>query len=222
MGKSKKSFWKQMYLSNGWAIDKVVVPAVGILFFFAIGFLANVILEIPESIKTDEGASYYANLIVWYFASGFSTTGLIVAFCMFVYYVPYAAVSKTLAVARYCKLPLSREELIAAKNSNIFTDASSYFAYIRKNLEYCHGKRSLSLTDDEIEEAIRVSVEVFDLQQDDIVHVNDKFYARITLRNAKECNMECSNQLYKGEIIRKFFWVIRPDGTLYDPLKQQE
>ena len=70
MGKSKKSFWKQMYLSNGWAIDKVVVPAVGILFFFAIGFLANVILEIPESIKTDEGASYYANLIVWYFASG--------------------------------------------------------------------------------------------------------------------------------------------------------
>lgn len=34
MGKSKKSFWKQMYLSNGWAIDKVVVPAVGILFFF--------------------------------------------------------------------------------------------------------------------------------------------------------------------------------------------
>lgn len=192
----------------------------GFFSFFAIGFLANVILGIPESIKTDEGVSYYANLIVWYFASGFSTTGLIVAFCMFVYYVPYAAVSKTLAIARYCKLPLSREELIAAKNKNIFTDVNSYFLYIRRQLEYCHGKRSLSLTDDEVEEAIRVSVEVFDLQQNDIIHVNDKFYARITLRNAKECNVECSDQLYKGEIIRRFFWVIRPDGTLYNSLKQ--
>lgn len=139
---------------------------------------------------------------------------------MFVYYVPYAAVSKTLAIARYCKLPLSREELIAAKNKNIFTDVNSYFLYIRRQLEYCHGKRSLSLTDDEVEEAIRVSVEVFDLQQNDIIHVNDKFYARITLRNAKECNVECSDQLYKGEIIRRFFWVIRPDGTLYNSLKQ--
>ena len=192
----------------------------GFFSFFAIGFLANVILGIPESIKTDEGVSYYANLIVWYFASGFSTTGLIVAFCMFVYYVPYAAVSKTLAIARYCKLPLSREELIAAKNKNIFTDVNSYFLCIRRQLEYCHGKRSLSLTDDEVEEAIRVSVEVFDLQQNDIIHVNDKFYARITLRNAKECNVECSDQLYKGEIIRRFFWVIRPDGTLYNSLKQ--
>lgn len=106
------------------------------------------------------------------------------------------------------------------KTKNIFTDVNSYFLYIRRQLEYCHGKRSLSLTDDEIKEAIRVSVEVFNLQQDDIVHVNDKFYARITLRNAKECDMECSNQLYKGEIIRRFSWFIRPDGTLYNPLKQ--
>ena len=36
----------------------------------------------------------------------------------------------------------------------------------------------------------------------------------------RECNMECSNQLYKGEIIRRFSWAIRPDGTLYNPLKQ--
>lgn len=28
MGKSKKNFWKQMYLSNGWAIDKIVVTGV--------------------------------------------------------------------------------------------------------------------------------------------------------------------------------------------------
>lgn len=220
MGKNKKNFWKQMYLSNGWAIDNVVVPFVGILFFFAIGILTNAIFGMPETVKAYNGTSYYVNLIGWYFLSGFCATGLIVVFCMFVYYVPYAAVSKTLAVARYCKLPLSREELIAAKNKNIFTDVNSYFLYIRRQLEYCHGKRSLSLTDDEIKEAIRVSVEVFNLQQDDIVHVNDKFYARITLRNAKECNMECSNQLYKGEIIRRFSWFIRPDGSLYDPLKQ--
>lgn len=220
MGKNKKNFWKQMYLSNGWAIDNVVVPFVGILFFFAIGILTNAIFGMPETVKAYNGTSYYVNLIGWYFLSGFCATGLIVVFCMFVYYVPYAAVSKTLAVARYCKLPLSREELIAAKNKNIFTDVNSYFLYIRRQLEYCHGKRSLSLTDDEIKEAIRVSVEVFNLQQDDIVHVNDKFYARITLRNAKECNMECSNQLYKGEIIRRFSWVIRPDGTLYNQLKQ--
>lgn len=220
MGKNKKNFWKQMYLSNGWAIDNVVVPFVGILFFFAIGILTNAIFGMPETVKAYNGTSYYVNLIGWYFLSGFCATGLIVVFCMFVYYVPYAAVSKTLAVARYCKLPLSREELIAAKNKNIFTDVNSYFLYIRRQLEYCHGKRSLSLTDDEIKEAIRVSVEVFNLQQDDIVHVNDKFYARITLRNAKECNMECSNQLYKGEIIRRFSWFIRPDGTLYNPLKQ--
>lgn len=204
MGKNKKNFWKQMYLSNGWAIDNVVVPFVGILFFFAIGILTNAIFGMPETVKAYNGTSYYVNLIGWYFLSGFCATGLIVVFCMFVYYVPYAAVSKTLAVARYCKLPLSREELIAAKNKNIFTDVNSYFLYIRRQLEYCHGKRSLSLTDDEIKEAIRVSVEVFNLQQDDIVHVNDKFYARITLRNAKECDMECSNQLYKGEIIRRF------------------
>jgi len=220
MGKNKKNFWKQMYLSNGWAIDNGVVPFVGILFFFAIGILTNAIFGMPETVKAYNGTSYYVNLIGWYFLSGFCATGLIVVFCMFVYYVPYAAVSKTLAVARYCKLPLSREELIAAKNKNIFTDVNSYFLYIRSQLEYCHGKRSLSLTDDEIKEAIRVSVEVFNLQQDDIVHVNDKFYARITLRNAKECDMECSNQLYKGEIIRRFSWFIRPDGTLYNPLKQ--
>ena len=61
---------------------------------------------------------------------------------------------------------------------------------------------------------------MFDLQQNDIIHVNDKFYARIRLKNAKECNVECSDQLYKGEIIRRFFWVIRPDGTLYNSLKQ--
>lgn len=220
MGKNKKNFGKQMYLSNGWAIDNVVVPFVGILFFFAIGILTNAIFGMPETVKAYNGTSYYVNLIGWYFLSGFCATGLIVVFCMFVYYVPYAAVSKTLAVARYCKLPLSREELIAAKNKNIFTDVNSYFLYIRRQLEYCHGKRSLSLTDDEIKEAIRVSVEVFNLQQDDIIHVNDKFYARITLRNAKECDMECSNQLYKGEIIRRFSWFIRPDGTLYNPLKQ--
>lgn len=196
------------------------MPAVGILFFFAIGILANAIFGIPETVKANNGTSYYVNLIGWYFLSGFSATGLIVVFCMFMYNVPYAAVSKTLAIARYCKLPLSREELITAKNKNIFTDVNSYFLYIRRQLEYCHGKRSLSLTDDEVEEAIRVSVEVFDLQQNDIIHVNDKFYARITLRNAKECNVECSDQLYKGEIIRRFFWVIRPDGTLYNSLKQ--
>lgn len=220
MGKNKKNFWKQMYLSNGWVIDKVVVSAVGILFFFAVGFLVNVIFGIPETVKVDNGTSYYINLIGWYFLSGFSATGLIVAFCMFVYYVPYAAVSKTLAVARYCKLPLSKEELIAAKNNNVFADANSYFVYIRKQLEYCHGKRSLSLTDNEIEEVVMISIEAFDLKRGDIIHVNDNFYAHIILKNTEKCEIECSDQFHKGEIIRRYFWAIRPDGSLHDPLKQ--
>ena len=220
MGKNKKNFWKQMYLSNGWVIDKVVVPAVGILFFFAVGFLVNVIFGIPETVKVDNGTSYYINLIGWYFLSGFSATGLIVAFCMFMYYVPYAAVSQTLAVARYCKLPLSKEELIAAKNNNVFADANSYFVYIRKQLEYCHGKRSLSLTDNEIEEVVMISIEAFDLKRGDIIHVNDNFYAHIILKNTEKCEIECSDKFHKGEIIRRYFWAIRPDGSLHDPLKQ--
>lgn len=220
MGKNKKNFWKQMYLSNGWVIDMVIVPAVGILFFFAIGILTNVIFGMPETVKAHDGTSYYVNLIGWYFLSGFSVTGLIVAFWMFMYYVPYAALSKTLAVARYCKLPLSREELIAAKSNNVFADANSYFVYIRKQLEYCRGKRSLSLTDEEIEEAVMIGIEMFDLKQGDVVHVNDEFYAHIILKNTKKCNIECSNQFHKGEIIRRYFWLVRPDGTLYDPLKQ--
>lgn len=220
MGKNKKNFWKQMYLSNGWAIDNVVVPFVGILFFFAIGILTNAIFGMPETVKAYNGTSYYVNLIGWYFLSGFCATGLIVVFCMFVYYVPYAAVSKTLAVARYCKLPLSEEELINAKNNNVFADIDSYFAYIGKQLEYCHGKRSLSLTDNEIEEAVRLGIEIFDLQQADIIHVNDEFYARIILKNTEKCDIECSDQFHKGEIIRRYFWAIRPDGSLYDPLKQ--
>ena len=150
MGKSKKSFWKQMYLSNGWAIDRIIIPAGFIIFFFVVGFLTNIIFGIPESVKVDNGTSYYVNLIGWYFLSGFSVTALLVTFCLFIYYVPYAAVSKTLAISRYCKLPLSKEELFAAKNNNVFTDANSYFAYIRKQLEYCHGERSLSLSDEEI------------------------------------------------------------------------
>lgn len=62
MGKNKKNFWKQMYLSNGWAIDNVVVPFVGILFFFAIGILTNVIFGMPETVKAYNGTSYYINL----------------------------------------------------------------------------------------------------------------------------------------------------------------
>lgn len=216
MNKSKKSFWKQMYLSNGWAIDKVVVPASVVLFFFAVGILANAIFGIPESIKADERVSCYANLIGWYFMSGFSSTALIIVFCMFMYNVPYAAISKTLAIGRYCKLPLSKEELINAKNNNVFADVNSYFAYIRKQLEYCHGKRNLSLTDDEIEEAIRIGIEVFDLKQGDIIHVNDNFHVHIMLKNTEKCDIECSDQFHKG----RYFWAVRPDGTLYDPLKQ--
>lgn len=220
MGKSKKSFWKQMYLSNGWAIDRIIIPAGFIIFFFVVGFLTNIIFGIPESVKVDNGTSYYVNLIGWYFLSGFSVTALLVTFCLFIYYVPYAAVSKTLAIARYCKLPLSKEELFAAKNNNVFTDANSYFAYIRKQLEYCHGERSLSLTDNEIEEVVMISIEAFDLKRGDIIHVNDNFYARIILKNTEKCEIECSDQFHKGEIIRRYFWAIRPDGSLHDPLKQ--
>ena len=90
MGKSKKSFWKQMYLSNGWAIDRIIIPAGFIIFFFVVGFLTNIIFGIPESVKVDNGTSYYVNLIGWYFLSGFSVTALLVTFCLFIYYVPYA------------------------------------------------------------------------------------------------------------------------------------
>lgn len=214
MGKSKKSFWKQMYLSNGWAIDRIIIPAGFIIFFFVVGFLTNIIFGIPESVKVDNGTSYYVNLIGWYFLSGFSVTALLITFCLFIYYVPYAAVSKTLVISRYCKLPLSKEELFAAKNNNVFTDANSYFAYIRKQLEYCHGERSLSLSDEEIEEAVRIGIEVFNLKQGDIIHVKDDFFARITLKNTEKCDIECSDQFYKGKIIRRYFWVVRPDGTL--------
>ena len=88
MGKSKKSFWKQMYLSNGWAIDRIIIPAGFIIFFFVVGFLTNIIFGIPESVKVDNGTSYYVNLIGWYFLSGFSVTALLVTFCLFIYYVP--------------------------------------------------------------------------------------------------------------------------------------
>lgn len=133
MGKSKKNFWKQMYLSNGWAIDKIVVTGV-ILFFIAIGFLANVILGIPEFIKINEGVSYYINLIGWYFASGFSTTALIALFCMFVYNVPYAAVSKTLAVARYCKTASFKRRADCCKKQQYFHRCQLLFCLYQKEV----------------------------------------------------------------------------------------
>lgn len=214
-----KKFWKQMYLSNQWAINKVVVPISVIAIFLTVGFLTSIIFGIPESIQKEE-LWYCLNLFGWYFLSGFSILGITVATCLFMYNVPYAAISKTLAIARYCKLPLSKEELAVAKNSNVFEDVNSYFTYIQKQLKYCRGKRSFSLTDEEIEESIRISIDVFNLKQGDIIHVNDKLYARIILKNTEKCDIECIDQFYKGKIIRRYFWAIRPDGSLYDPLKQ--
>lgn len=218
MYKKKKNFWKEMYLSNGWFVEHVATPIIVAAFFITVGYFTNKIPYMSQLFKTDSGMNI-GQILVWNLICGFFATGIIIILCIFVYEIPYSAVSKTLAVARYCKLPLSREELIAAKNSNIFTDANSYFTYIRKKLEYCQGKRSLSLTDDEIEEAIRISIEAFDLKQDDIIHVNDNFHVRIMLKNTETCDIECSDQFHKGEIIRRYFWAVRPDGTLYDPLK---
>ena len=54
---------------------------------------------------------------------------------------------------RYCKLPLTEEEMRAAINAGLFSDVKSYFDYLDKQM--CYGKdKYLSFYTSEIAEII--------------------------------------------------------------------
>ena len=73
---------------------------------------------------------------------------------------------KQAAIMRYCKLPLTEEEMRTAINAGLFSDVKSYFDYLDKQM--CYGKDNyLSFSTSEIAGIINACWKVFDLKDTD-------------------------------------------------------
>lgn len=164
---TKKSVWKETVENNEVLF---ILPGIiallgfGMLFGWLLTFTPFPILTM-NNVRTDFSDSIVLPYL-FHLLNGWMYTLVVMAIGGLLYISVICPLKKQAAIMRYCKLPLTEEEMRTAINAGLFSDVKSYFNYLDKQM--CYGKDNyLYFSTSEIAGIINACWKVFDLKDTD-------------------------------------------------------
>lgn len=168
---TKKSVWEETVENNDvlfFLPGIIAMLGFGMLFGWLLTFTPLPILtmhNVNENVRDSVILQYLLHLLNGLIYTLVVTVigGLLYISCSSLVIFP---LKKQAAITRYCKLPLTEEEMRTAINAGLFSDVKSYFDYLDKQM--CYGKDNyLSFSTSEIVGIINACWKVFDLKDTD-------------------------------------------------------
>lgn len=164
---TKKSVWKETVENN-----EVLFILLGIIALLGFGMLFGWLLTFTpfpiltmNNVRTDFSDSIVLPYL-FHLLNGWMYTLAAIAISELLYVSVIFPPKKQAAIMRYCKLPLTEEEMRTAINAGLFSDVESYFNYLDKQM--CYGKDNyLYFSTSEIAGIINACWKVFDLKDTD-------------------------------------------------------
>lgn len=136
----------------------------GMLFGWLLTFTPFPILTMND-VRTDFSDSIVLPYL-FHLLNGWIYTLVVVAIGGLLYISVICPLKKQVAIMRYCKLPLTEEEMRTAIEKGLFSDVKSYFDYLEKQM--CYGTNNyLYFSTSEIAGIINACWKVFDLKDTD-------------------------------------------------------
>lgn len=164
---TKKSVWKETVENNNVLFIMPGIIALlgfGMLFGWLLTFTPFPILTI-NNVGTDFSDSIVLPYLL-HLLNGWIYTLVVVTIGGLLYISVICPLKKQAAIMRYCKLPLTEEEMPTAIEKGLFSDVKSYFNYLDKQM--CYGKDNyLYFSTSEIAGIINACWKVFDLKDND-------------------------------------------------------
>lgn len=158
----KKSLWKAMCELQSGPIS-VVLSAVVLAVFYVIGAIVYHMSKFSIlNWMFEEGYMGFIDNIL----TGLVLVGLVMTIICVIWCIIIEPILKQFAIARYCRLPLTEEEIKLGIETGVFSSLSIYFAYLNKQMNYgiCD---CLNFTKPEIRLAINNGVNVFKPRDDE-------------------------------------------------------
>lgn len=158
----KKSLWKAMCELQSGPIS-VVLSAVVLAVFYVIGAIVYHMSKFSIlNWMFEEGYMGFIDNIL----TGLVLVGLVMTIICVIWCIIIEPILKQFAIARYCRLPLTEEEIKLGIETGDFSSLSIYFAYLNKQMNYgiCD---CLNFTKPEIGLAINNGVNVFKPRDDE-------------------------------------------------------
>lgn len=163
----KKSVWEETVENNDVLFilpGIIAILGFGMLFGWLLTFTPLPILtmhNVNENVGDSVILPYLLHLL-----NGWIYTLVVTVIGGLLYISVICPLKKQAAITRYCKLPLTEEEMRTAINAGLFSDVKSYFDYLDKQM--CYGKDNyLSFSTSEIAGIINACWKVFDLKDTD-------------------------------------------------------
>lgn len=164
---TKKSVWKETVENNDVLFilpGIIVLLGFGMLFGWLLTFTPFPILTMND-VRSDFSDSIVLPYL-FHLLNGCMYTLVVMAIGGLLYISVICPLKKQAAIIRYCKLPLTEEEMRTAIKKGLFSDAKSYFDYLDKQM--CYGVNNyLFFSTSEIAGIINACWKVFDLKDTD-------------------------------------------------------
>lgn len=170
----KKNIWNTTYDLQPGPIS-VVLGAVVLAVFYAIGAVVYHIskFSILNWLFEEGYMGFLDNILTGFILVVFATIIICAIWCIII-----EPILKQFAIARYCRLPLTEEEIKLGVETGDFSSLPTYLAYLNKQMSYdiC---ASLNFTKPEIKLAINNGVNVFKPKDDEYFELPECFCATL-------------------------------------------
>lgn len=223
---TKKSVWKETVEKNDVLFilpGIIAILGLGMLFGWLLTFTPLPILtmhDVNENVGDSVILPYLLHLL-----NGWIYTLVVMAIGGLLYISVICPLKKQTAITRYCKLPLTEEEMRTAINAGLFSDVKSYFDYLDKQM--CYGKNNyLSFSTSEIAGIINACWKVFDLKDTDYFALPicmETDYLMINHITGFENGVFCAERSLCNETkipVVSSYWGVY--GAAYTPKKNQK
>lgn len=188
----KKNIWNTTYDLQSGPIS-VVLGAVVLAVFYAIGAVVYHIskFSILNWLFEEEYMGFLDNVMTGFILASCTTIIILSFWCIII-----EPILKQFAIARYCRLPLTEEEIKLGVETGDFSSLSTYFAYLNKQMNYgiCG---CLNFTKSEIKLAINNVVNVFKPRDDEYFELPECICVTLMKHYDKE-NISCFENLNDG------------------------
>ena len=187
----KKSFLYESYNQNReifLSIESLATTFGSILGVILLGWLTNFIIKTVmhyDIVKTLCGT--LENKILLFFANLFVGIVLgiieviIITIIVFFIEAVYTIITKEIAIMRYCKLPLTEEEI----RIGIILE---YFEFVNSQITYGFDKRRLKLSNEDCNVRIESCMQVFHLSRDEVLAKLELYNKRKSIEKYRKNN----------------------------------
>ena len=187
----KKNIWNTTYDLQSGPVS-IVLGAVVLAVFYAIGAIVYHIskFSILNWLLEEGYMGFLDNILTGFILIGFATIIICSIWCIII-----EPILKQVAITRYCRLPLTEEEIKLGIETGDFSSLSTYFAYLNKQMSY--GICCLNFTIPEIKLAINNVVNVFKPRDDEYFELPECICITLMKCYDKE-NISCFENLNDG------------------------